>query len=125
LIRKLFEKVAQSGLNVDMISLINMDKSIALSFTIVDEKKKHLDATLKKTFRNLSGWEIEYQTGYIKISVVGIGMKTEIGVASDFFDAMKKIPIRMITTSEIKISCLVEQKYKQAAVNALTAKFKL
>jgi aspartate kinase len=56
---------------------------------------------------------------------VGIGMKSSIGVASDFFNAMKNIPIRLVTTSEIKISCLIEKKYLKQAVKTLISKFNL
>lgn len=125
LVRELFAKSAAAGLNVDMISIINDDDGLIVSFTVVDEKKKRLEATLKKALKTLAGHEIEYHTGFVKVSVVGIGMKSGIGVASDFFNALKNIPFKLVTTSEIKIACLVEAVNKQAAVNALVKKFRL
>lgn len=126
LVKKLFEKVALEGLNVDMISIINNGDALEISFTIVQEKKKHLDAALKKVFENLgSKWEIVYDSGFVKLSAVGIGMRSGIGVAADLFKALKKIPIRLVTTSEIAISCLIEEKYKAEAVESLTKEFKL
>lgn len=125
LIKQLFESVALEGLNVDMISIINTGENLDVSFTIVEEKKKHLDAQLKKVFEGLGNWERVYESGYVKLSVVGIGMRSGIGVAANFFKALKSIPIRLVTTSEIAISCLVEEKYKQEAVNALAKEFSL
>jgi aspartate kinase len=124
-IKKLFEKVALAGLNVDMISIINTGENLEVSFTIIEEKKKHLEAALKKVFKGLEKWETVYNTGFVKISVVGIGMRSGIGVAASFFKAMKRIPIKLVTTSEIAISCLVENKYMKSAVKALAKEFNL
>lgn len=125
LLRSIFEKVAEAELNIDMISIINNGQDLSVSFTIIDEKKKHLEAALKKVLKGFAGYAIEYNTGFVKVSVVGVGMKSGIGVAADFFKALNNIPIRLVTTSEIKISCLMEEKYKQTAINALAKKFKL
>jgi aspartate kinase len=124
-IRKLFHKVAVAGFNVDMISIITDANGLAVSFTIIDERKAHLDKTLKNVLKDLSDYSLEFHPGFLKISVVGIGMKTSTGVASDFFTAMKGIPVRLVTTSEIKISSLIEQQYLKKAVRSLTKKFKL
>lgn len=125
LVREIFQKAATTGLNVDMISIINDEDGISISFTVIDEKKKRLQAALKKALKELSDYEVEYYTGYVKVSVVGVGMKSGIGVAAEFFNALKNVPFKLVTTSEIKISCLVEHQYKTAAVNALVKKFKL
>lgn len=125
LVRKLFQKVALAGLNVDMISIITDASGLTVSFTIIDESKSHLDKALKRVLKDLSDYSIEFHPGFLKISVVGIGMKTSTGVASDFFIAMKDIPFRLITTSEIKISCLIEHKHMKKAVRSLAKKFKL
>jgi aspartate kinase len=124
-IKKLFEKVALAGLNVDMISIINTGDTLELSFTIIEEKKKYFEAALKKVFKGLEKWEVAYHTGFVKLSVVGIGMRSGIGVAASFFKAMKRIPIKLVTTSEIAISCLIENKHKNAAVKALAKEFNL
>ena len=125
LIRKLFHKVAAAGFNVDMISIITDAKGLTVSFTIIDESKTHLDKAIKKVLKDLSDYSLEFYPGFIKVSVVGIGMKTSTGVASDFFTAMKDIPFRLVTTSEIKISCLIEQRFMKKAVRSLAKKFKL
>jgi aspartate kinase len=52
-------------------------------------------------------------------------MRSGIGVASSFFKALENIPIRLVTTSEIAISCLIEEKYKHQAVDAIVKEFNL
>jgi aspartate kinase len=125
IIRKLFSKAADAGFNVDMISIITDANGLAVSFTVIDESKTHLDKAIKKALKDLSDYKLEFYPGFTKISVVGIGMKTSVGVASDFFNAMKGIPIRLVTTSEIKISCLIERQYVKKSIRAITKKFKL
>ncbi|MGE5499595.1 MAG: aspartate kinase [Syntrophothermus sp.] len=124
-IKDLFAKVATEGLNVDMISIINTGTNLEVSFTIIQEKTKHIDAALKKVLSDLEDWNAEFNSGFIKLSVVGIGMRSGIGVASDFFKALENIPIRLVTTSEIAISCLIEEAYKQQAVDAIVKEFGL
>jgi aspartate kinase len=121
---KVFEGVAREGLNVDMISIIKPNGGLTVSFTIVEDKAEFLNNALSKFLKGFNG-NINYQSGYIKVSVVGIGMKSSSGVASRFFKAMAGIPITLVTTSEIKISCLVEETYKQQAVDALVKEFQL
>lgn len=133
----IFDKVAKAALNVDMISIINTDDALVLSFTIIEEKRKQLEDALEQVLNELSliknSYEqkndepikIEYHTGYVKLSVVGIGMRSGIGVASSFFRVLQDIPIRLVTTSEIKISCLIEESYKQKAIDAIAKEFNL
>lgn len=125
LIRKLFHKVADAGFNVDMISIITDENGLNVSFSIIDENGKSIGNAIKKVLKDLSKYVVEFHPGFVKVSVVGIGMKSSTGVASDFFTAMKNIPFRLVTTSEIKISCLIEKKYLSAAVKSITNKFKL
>ncbi|MEI7812917.1 MAG: aspartate kinase [Ignavibacteria bacterium] len=125
LIKSLFEKVAIEGLNVDMISIINTGSNLNVSFTIIQEKAQHIDDALKKVLSDLEYFNIEYHSGFVKLSVVGIGMRSGIGIASNFFAALQSLPIRLVTTSEIAISCLIEEQYKQQAVNAIVKQFNL
>ncbi|MFZ0455589.1 MAG: ACT domain-containing protein, partial [Ignavibacteriaceae bacterium] len=125
LVKTLFEKIAVAGLNVDMISIINYENNLSVSFTIIEDKKLELDKTLNKVLKELEGWKIEYNAGYVKLSTVGIGMKSSVGVASRFFKALQDIPIKLVTTSEIRISCLIDAKYKQDAVNSIVKEFEL
>jgi aspartate kinase len=61
----------------------------------------------------------------VKVSVVGTGMRSGIGVASSFFNALSGIPIKLVTTSEIAISCLIEEQYKEQAVRMIAREFNL
>ena len=124
LVQQIFEKVAREGLNVDMISVIS-NAGLNISFTIVEEKKSHVAKALTQILKDMKGFNIHYNSGYSKISIVGIGMKSSSGVASKFFKAMEKVPLALVTTSEIKISCLVEEKFKEKAVKALVTEFEL
>ncbi|GAB6281537.1 MAG: aspartate kinase [Ignavibacterium sp.] len=124
-VKNIFEKVATAGLNVDMISIINDGKNLSISFTIIDEKKQELKLALNDVLKQLEGWHIDYRTDFIKLSIVGIGMKSSTGVAARFFQALENIPIKLVTTSEIKISCLIDSQYKKDAIKAIVKKFNL
>ena len=124
LVQQIFEKVAREGLNVDMISVIS-NSGLNISFTIIEEKKSHVAKALNLILKDMKGFNLHYNSGYSKISIVGIGMKSSSGVASRFFKALEKVPLTLVTTSEIKISCLVEEKYKDKAVKTLVSAFEL
>jgi aspartate kinase len=125
IVQSVFEKTASEGLNVDMISIINTGDKLVVSFTIVESKREQLEEVLDNLFKDMDTYEVKYHKGFIKLSVVGIGMRSGIGVASTFFKALQDIPIRLVTTSEIKISCLIESKYKQKAIDAIVKEFSL
>lgn len=108
-----------------MISIINTDQNLVVSFTVIESKREQMENALNKLFIGMDSHEIEFHTGYLKLSVVGIGMRSGIGVASAFFHALEDIPIKLVTTSEIKISCLIESQYKQQAVDAIVKEFNL
>lgn len=125
IIHNIFDKIAKKGFNVDMISIINFNNKLNVSFTIIEEETENFDRYLKEALSNFNESQVTFEHGYAKISVVGIGMKTEKGVASRFFKALEDIPIRMVTTSEIKISCLLDKKYLDAAIKSLIKEFDL
>ncbi len=124
LVQQIFEKVAKEGLNVDMISVIS-NTGLNISFTVIEEKKTHIAKALSQILKDMKGYNIHYHSGYSKISIVGIGMKSSSGVAAKYFKALEKVPVKLVTTSEIKISCLVEEKYKEKAVKSLVESFEL
>jgi aspartate kinase len=124
LIHKIFQNVAAEGLNVDMISIID-DEDLNISFTIVDTKRADIESVLHQSLNKIEKHYITYHPGYCKISIIGVGMRSSAGVASKFFEALERIPIKLVTTSEIKISCLVEASFKMDAVAALTKAFNL
>ncbi len=124
IIHDIFESVAKHGLNVDMISVIS-NSGLNVSFTIIEDEKHNFQAALSEVLQDLPKLNIKYQSGYSKVSIVGIGMKSSSGVAARYFSALKDIPVKLVTTSEIKISCLVEEKYKNDAMQALIKMFEL
>ena len=124
LIHKIFQNVADEGLNVDMISIIE-DDDLNISFSIVDDKRADIESVLHQSLKDLKKWHMSYHPGYCKISIIGVGMRSSSGVASKFFEALERVPIKLVTTSEIKISCLVEATFKMEAVESLTKAFDL
>lgn len=125
IVNKIFQSAADQNLNIDMISVIGNNSTLNVSFTIVDDKKEHIDEALSHLLKDFDQYNLHYLSGFSKISVVGVGMRSSSGVASKFFKALENIPIKLVTTSEIKISALVEEKDKLDAVKALTGIFEL
>lgn len=123
-VHKIFEKVGEEDFNVDMISIIS-NSGLNISFTIIEDKRKHLSEALSHLKKDMKKMDVHFHSGFTKISIVGIGMKSSSGVAARYFKALENIPVKLVTTSEIKISCLVEEKYKEKAVKALVKAFDL
>jgi aspartate kinase len=84
-------------------------------------------AVLKRTAEELGAREVRSDSRIAKVSVVGVGMRSHAGVASRMFAALADvgINIQMITTSEIKISVIIEEKFLELAVRALHSAFEL
>jgi aspartate kinase len=123
---EIFKKMATESINVDMIvQTIGHDGKTNMDFTI---PKTELESTkiAMGDFENEIA-KIEYDDTISKVSVVGVGMKSHSGVASSAFDAMAKnnINILMISTSEIKISLIIDERYSELAVRELHATYKL
>ncbi|MDN5346183.1 MAG: aspartate kinase [Petrotoga sp.] len=124
-INKIFEIAANKNLNIDMISIIKNNEKVDISFSIVDSVIDNFRELLNESIKNYQENFIDFKNDLVKISVVGIGMKKARGVASRFFKAIEDIPIFLVTTSEIKISCLIPKEYKQKAVESLAKEFDL
>lgn len=123
---EIFSSLADSNINVDMIvQTIGRDGKTDIDFTIpktdITLCKKILDS-----FKSSLGG-IEYDENIAKVSIVGLGMKSHSGVASKTFSTMAKenINIMMISTSEIKISMIIDIKYAELAVRALHSAYEL
>ena len=84
-------------------------------------------AVLEKTAGELGAREVVGDTKIAKVSIVGVGMRSHAGVASRMFESLAKesINIQMISTSEIKVSVVIEEKYLELAVRALHTAFEL
>ena len=119
----IFGPLAEAGINVDMIvQNISADgKFTDMTFTVPTGDAEKALAALE-TNRTAIGYEtIQSETGLVKVSVIGIGMRSHAGVAATAFRALaeKSINIRAITTSEIKISILIDGDYAELAVRTL------
>ncbi len=122
----IFTALADADINVDMIvQTRGLDNKTNLDFTIpttdIDKTKD-----VMVNFKNDSE-KIDYNDAICKVSIVGVGMKSHTGVASKAFTAMAKdnINIRIISTSEIKISMIIEEKYAELAVRSLHDAYEL
>ena len=122
---EIFTALAEKNINVDMIiQNVGQDGTTNLGFT-VPQNELHV---AKECMDKLSASrEILYNDEIVKVSVVGVGMKSHTGVASLAFQTLANegINIQMISTSEIKISMIVDQKYGELAVRALHEAYKL
>ncbi|MBL5982034.1 aspartate kinase [Petrotoga sp. 8T1HF07.NaAc.6.1] len=124
-INKIFEIAANKNLNIDMISIIKNNEKADISFSIVDSVIDNFREVLSDSLKNDHENFIDFKNDLVKISVVGIGMRKARGVASRFFKAIEDIPIFLVTTSEIKISCLIPKEYNQKAVENIAKEFDL
>jgi len=122
----IFTALADANINVDMIvQTRGLDNTTNLDFTIpstdVEKTKKVMIA-----FEDDSD-KIDYNDAICKVSIVGVGMKSHTGVASKAFTAMAKdnININIISTSEIKISMIIDEKYSELAVRSLHDAYQL
>jgi aspartate kinase len=125
---KLFNALAKKHINVDMIVQSSMRNEINdISFTVATtDLKKALQAVEEiKGEVSYSGYTWDDQVA--KVSIVGAGMATNPGVAAMMFEALakKNINLEMISTSEIRISCIIKAEQAHEAVNALHEKFGL
>lgn len=122
---EIFTALAHQNINVDMIiQNVGHDGTTNLGFTV---PQNELDLA-KETMQKLSAAKhVEYDDEIVKVSVIGVGMKSHSGVACLAFETLAKegINIQMISTSEIKISMIVDQKYGELAVRVLHDAYKL
>jgi aspartate kinase len=119
----IFGPLAEANINVDMIvQNISEDGSRTdMTFTVPDGDIGKTIAVLEKVKENIGIDVIQSEAGMVKVSVIGIGMRSHAGVAATAFKALadKGINIRAITTSEIKISILIDGPYAELAVRTL------
>lgn len=125
---KLFGALAKNNISVDMIiqSLANNGTN-SIAFTINEDDLDEAMQTLKSEKDTVQAAEILIDKDIAKVSIVGAGMVDRPGIAADMFRALaeKDINIKMISTSEIKISCLVKKQNANEAIKALCKEFGL
>ena len=123
---KVFSLLAQKKINVDIIlQSTGRDGNKDLIFTVPRSEAENARKLLNENASRFGGSEVEIKTGVAKVSIVGAGMQSHFGVAAKMFEALSEnqINIQMISTSEIKISVIIDQKDADRAVNAIHAAF--
>jgi aspartate kinase len=125
---KVFSPVSEAGIVIDMI-IQNMRSSgqTDLTFTVPETDFKQAMAIEEQVATEIGAEEVLGDQNIAKVSVVGVGMKNHSGVAAKMFEtlASENINIRLISTSEIRISCVVTEKYAELAVRVLHTAFGL
>jgi aspartate kinase len=121
---ELFEKIAEKNISVDMIVqnvTTDLDPKASITFTIAKTDLARAKPWIEAVARGLGAREVRYDEDVVKVSVVGLGMRSHAGIAAKMFRifANEGINIQAISTSEIKVSCLIASKYTELAVRAL------
>ena len=125
---KVFSALGKAGINVDMIIQSEAsDKKNDISFTVSEGDVKKALSALRPVKRALEAYDLVANKNVGKVAVVGVGMRSHSGVASKMFQALAdaKINIQMISTSEIKISCVISRDHVDQAVKVLHKTFGL
>lgn len=126
IVSDIFKRVADRGINVDMISLVKNGERTHVSFTVVPDKLDGIKELLDDTLSDY-GAKYHFYGSFAKITVVGTGMRSSYGVASKLLEILSKegIEPEIVTTSEIKISLLVPEEHAQKLVEKICYAFSL
>jgi aspartate kinase len=125
---RLFGAIAEAGILVDMIlQNVSQEGMTDISFTVPKGDAKKAVEIARKIAREIGARDVQLTEHIANVSIVGVGMRTHSGVAARMFAALSKegINIMMISTSEIKISCVIDAKYTELAVRSLHEAFEL
>lgn len=126
---KIFNAIANANVVVDMIvqNVGSDGKATDISFTVPKTDSKKARKITEDISKELGAKKVDIREDIAKISVVGVGMRTHSGVAAKMFETLAKhgINIMMISTSEIKVSCVIDAKYTELAVRVLHEAFDL
>ncbi len=123
-----FTALAAEQINVDVIvQNTGRDGSTDLSFTCDEADTQRASDILREVVKEVGAESFEVDDSIAKVSIVGVGMRSHAGVAAAMFEALKKaeVNIQMITTSEIKVTCVIKRKDTEKAVQTLHDRFQL
>jgi len=124
----LFGALSDAHIVVDVIvQNVSRDNLADISFTVAKTDGRKAFKVMEDAVRALGKGSVSINEDIAKVSIVGLGMRSHFGVASKMFSVLSEegINIMAITTSEIKISCVVEKKYGELAVRVLHSTFGL
>jgi aspartate kinase len=121
---ELFERIAEKNISVDMIVqnvTTAVDPRASITFTLAKTDLARAKPWIEEVGKSLGAREVRYDEDVVKVSIVGLGMRSHAGIAAKMFRILadEGINIQAIATSEIKVSCLVAAKYTELAVRAL------
>ncbi|MGH8719421.1 MAG: aspartate kinase, partial [Burkholderiales bacterium] len=125
---QIFGAVSEANIDVDMIvQNIGVDGLTDVSFTVHRNEFAKAMEVLKKVQAKIKARDVVGDAKTAKVSIVGVGMRSHVGIASKAFKALSEegINIQMISTSEIKISVVIDEKYLELAVRVLHKAFEL
>ena len=120
--------IGEANIEVDVIvQNVAGDNTTDFTFTVARNDLARAEAVLRDVVATMDSAEVLSDSRIAKVSIVGVGMRSHAGVASQMFAALAEVAIniQMITTSEIKISVIIEEKYMELAVRALHSSFGL
>ncbi len=125
----IFNAISEANINVDMIvqNISNVDHATDISFTVSRADGNRAYDIIRKVSNDMGTKGVDMNTNVAKVSIVGVGMQSHFGVAAEMFEvlARNEINIMMISTSEIKISCVVDDHETEKAVKVLHDTFAL
>ena len=125
---KILGPIADANIEVDMIlQNAGIDNTADFTFTVHRNEYEKGLAILRETAEELGAREVSGDDRIVKLSIVGVGMRSHAGIASKMFEALglEGINIQMISTSEIKVSVVVDEKYLELGVRTLHSAFRL
>ena len=125
---KIFLPISDAGILVDMIIQNTRDSHLTdMTFTVMRSDFARAMELLKTVADDIGAESVSGDENIVKISIVGVGMRNHSGIASTMFQILAKegINMSMVSTSEIKVSCVIEEKYTELAVRALHEAFAL
>ena len=123
---RLFETISSQSIVVDMIvQNVGQDGLTDISYTVPRSDARKAERLAAQIASEIGAGEIKIKEDIVKISIIGVGMRSHSGVAARMFSTLARegINILMISTSEIKISCLIDEKYSELSVRALHEEF--
>lgn len=124
----IFRPIADANINVDMIvQNVSHEGLTDLSFTVARTDLPKAVQVVEEVVKEIGAKGYTTEDRIAKVSIIGVGMRSHPGVAAKMFETLAKegINILMISTSEIKVSCVIDEKYTELAVRALHDAFNL
>ncbi len=125
---KVLGSISEANIEIDVIvQNVAKDNSASITFTVHRNDLQQTEDLLRAIAKDLGAEEVNTDSKIAKVSIVGVGMRSHAGVAARMFECLagEGINIQLITTSEIKIAVVIEERYLELAVRALHAQYEL